>query len=50
MGLALIIAGLLLWLLAGWLVIGLILIVVGLVLLLAPGPFYGYAYWRHRGE
>ena len=48
MGLVLIIVGLLLWLLGGWFVIGLVLIIVGLVLLVAPGPFYGYGYWRGR--
>lgn len=48
MGLLLIVAGLLLWLLAGWFVVGVILIVVGVVLLFVPGPFYGYGYWRGR--
>lgn len=46
MGLLLIIAGLLLWLLGGFFVVGIVLIVVGVVLLFAPGPFYGYSYWR----
>lgn len=48
MGLVLIIAGLLVWLLAGLTVVGIILIVVGLILLFVPGPFYGYSYWRGR--
>jgi hypothetical protein len=47
-GLLLIVAGLLLWLLAGWSVVGVILIVVGVVLLFVPGPFYGYSYWHGR--
>lgn len=49
MGLVLILAGLLLWLLGGWFLIGIILIILGLVLLFAPGPFYGYHSWRGRG-
>lgn len=49
MGLVLVIAGLLLWLLGGYFVIGVVLIVVGLLLLFVPGPFYGYGYWRGRG-
>jgi hypothetical protein len=48
MGLVLIVAGLLVWLLAGWTILGIVLIVVGLVLLVAPGPWYGYGYWRDR--
>jgi hypothetical protein len=49
MGLILIIAGLLLWLLGGYFVIGIILIVIGLLLLFAPWPgAYGYGYWRGR--
>jgi hypothetical protein len=48
MGLILIIAGLLLWLLGGYFVIGLVLLIIGVVLLFAPGPFYGYSYWRGR--
>jgi hypothetical protein len=48
MGLLLIIGGLLLWLLGGYLVIGLVLIVLGVVLLFVPGPFYGYGYWQGR--
>lgn len=48
MGLLLIIAGLLLWLLAGWSIVGIVLIIVGLVLLFVPGPFYGYSYWQGR--
>jgi hypothetical protein len=47
-GLLLVILGLLLWLFAGWAVIGLILIILGLFLLFAPGPFYGYSHWHHR--
>lgn len=48
MGLLLILIGLLLWLLAGWFVVGLILIVLGVVLLFAPGPWYGYGWYRGR--
>lgn len=48
MGLALVIAGILLWVLLGWVVVGVVLIVVGLILLFAPGPFYGYGYWHGR--
>jgi hypothetical protein len=48
MGLLLIILGLLLWLLGGWFVLGVILMVLGFVLLFAPGPFYGYSYYRGR--
>jgi hypothetical protein len=46
MGLLLVIAGLLLWLLGGWFVIGVILIVLGVVLLFVPGVPYGYGYYR----
>lgn len=49
MGLLLILLGLLLWLLAGWSVVGLILIIVGLVLLFVPGVPYGYHSYRGRG-
>lgn len=48
MGAILIIAGLLLWLLGGYFIVGLILIVIGLVLLVAPGPWYGYGWYRGR--
>lgn len=49
MGVLLIIAGLLLWLLGGYFVIGLVLIVLGVLLLFAPWPgAYGYGYWRGR--
>lgn len=49
MGLILIIAGLLLWLLGGFFIVGIILIVIGLLLLFAPWPgAYGYGYWRGR--
>jgi hypothetical protein len=47
-GLVLVIVGLLLWLLGGYFVLGVILLVIGLILLFAPGPFYGYGYWRGR--
>jgi membrane-bound ClpP family serine protease len=50
MGLILIVVGLLLWLLGGWTIIGLILIVVGLILLFAPGPWYGYGWYRGRSR
>jgi hypothetical protein len=48
MGLLLIIAGLLLWLLGGYFVVGVILLIIGIVLLFVPGPFYGYSYWQGR--
>jgi hypothetical protein len=48
MGLILVIVGLLLWLLGGYFLIGLILLIVGLILLFAPGPFYGYGWYRGR--
>jgi hypothetical protein len=47
MGLVLVIVGLVL-LLVGYFLIGLILIIVGLILLFAPGPFYGYGWYRGR--
>lgn len=50
MGLILIIVGLLLWLLGGWFVVGLICIVIGLILLFAPGTPYGYSWYRGRGR
>jgi hypothetical protein len=50
MGVVLIVVGLLLWLLAGYFVIGLILIIVGVLLLFAPWPgAYGYGWYRGRG-
>lgn len=48
MGLVLIIAGLLLWLLGGYVIVGVVLLVIGLVLLFAPGPWYGYGWYRGR--
>jgi membrane-bound ClpP family serine protease len=50
MGLILVIAGLLLWLVGGYFVAGLILLVIGVVLLFAPGPWYGYGWYRGRGR
>jgi len=47
MGLALILIGLLLWLLAGWFVIGIICIVFGVILLFVPHT-YGYSDYRGR--
>lgn len=47
MGAVLVIVGLVL-LLLGYFTIGLILMVVGVLLLFMPGPFYGYGYWRGR--
>ncbi len=47
MGLALVLIGLLLWLLAGWKVLGIILLVIGLVLLFEPGT-YGARDWGGR--
>jgi hypothetical protein len=49
MGLLLLILGLVL-LLIGYQLIGIILIIIGVVLLFAPGPFYGYPYWRGRRQ
>lgn len=46
MGLFLVIAGLLVWLLGGWFVVGIILIVFGLLLFFAPGVPYGYHSYR----
>ena len=46
MALLLVILGLLLWLLAGYFVIGLVLIIVGLVLFFAWDGGYGYRSWR----
>jgi hypothetical protein len=48
MGLLLVILGLLLWLLAGWFVVGVILIVLGIVLLFVPGAPYGYSHYHGR--
>jgi hypothetical protein len=48
MGLVLVLIGLLLWLLGGWFVIGIILIVVGILLLFVPGVPYGYSTWGRR--
>ena len=48
-GLILIIAGLLLWLLGGYFIIGIVLIVIGLVLLFAPYDG-AYGYTRYRGR
>jgi hypothetical protein len=45
-GLILVIAGLLLWLLGGYFVVGIVLLVIGVVLLFAPGAPYGYDAWR----
>jgi hypothetical protein len=47
MGLVLVIVGLVL-LLLGYFLIGLILIIIGICLFWAPGPVYGYGYWRDR--
>jgi uncharacterized membrane protein len=49
MGLLLVILGLVLWL-VGFGLLGVVLLVIGLVLLFAPGPFYGVPYWRSRGR
>lgn len=48
MGLLLVILGIILWLVGGWVIAGLICIVVGLVLLFVPGAPYGYGYYRDR--
>jgi len=47
-GVVLILVGLILWLASSLPVIGIVLIVVGIVLLFAPGPWYGYHYYRGR--
>lgn len=48
MGLLLIIAGLLVWLLLGAMLIGVVLIILGVVLFFVPAAPYGYSRW-HRG-
>jgi hypothetical protein len=49
MGLILVIVGLLLWLLGGYFLIGVILLVIGLFLLFAPlDGAYGYHHYRGR--
>jgi hypothetical protein len=48
MGLALIIIGLILWLVFGFVIAGIICLVIGLVLLFVPGAPYGYGYYRDR--
>lgn len=47
-GLVLIIAGFLLWLLGGYVLVGLILIILGIVLAFVPGVPYGYSHYRGR--
>lgn len=47
MGLALIIAGILVWVFLSPL-IGLILVIVGVILLFVPGAPYGYGWYRGR--
>lgn len=47
MALALIVAGILIWLLLSP-IIGIILVVVGVVLLFVPAVPYGYSSWRGR--
>lgn len=47
MGLVLIAIGVVL-LVLGYFIIGLVLLVLGLVLLFAPGPWYGYGWYRGR--
>lgn len=49
MGLLLIVLGLVIWLLASPL-IGLILIIIGIILMFAPGTPYGYGWYRGRGR
>lgn len=46
MGLLLVVAGLLLWLLGGYLVIGVVLVVIGLLLFFAYPGAYGYGHFR----
>lgn len=45
MGLALILIGVLIWLLLSPL-LGIILVVIGIILLFVPGAPYGYSTWR----
>lgn len=47
MGIVLIVLGLIIWLFVNAL-IGLILVIIGLLLLFIPGPFYGYSWYRGR--
>ena len=48
-GLLLVIGGLLLWLLGGYMTLGIILIVIGVILMFVPVPgLYGYGYYRGR--
>lgn len=48
MGLALIIIGLILWLGFGFVIVGLICLIVGIVLVFVPGTPYGYGWYRDR--
>jgi hypothetical protein len=48
MGLLLVVAGVLVWLLAGLQLLGIILIILGVVLLFVPGVPYGYSTWHGR--
>lgn len=47
MGLALILIGIVIWLLLSPL-LGIILVVIGIILLFVPGVPYGYSSWRGR--
>ena len=46
MGLVFVIAGLLLWLLGGYFVIGIVLFVIGIAMFFAWPGGYGYGSWR----
>lgn len=48
MGLILFVVGLLLWLLGGYFVLGLVLMVLGIVLFFAWEGGYGYHHWHGR--
>jgi uncharacterized membrane protein YccF (DUF307 family) len=48
LGLALVLIGIILWVALGWVLIGLICIVVGIILLFVPGVPYGYSSWHGR--
>jgi len=48
MGLALILIGVVLWAALGWVVIGLVCIIVGIILVFVPAVPGGYASWRGR--
>ena len=48
MGLILIVLGLILWLVFGYVILGVVLLVIGCLLFFAPGVPYGYSSWHGR--